>query len=100
MPRERPAQHWLPVESEGFSIDRYAFFVQDQWTIGDRLTLNLGVRYTNSEGWVPEQVRGGGRWYPRVTFPETRDVINFGNLSPRLGVAYAMGEEARTSTCL
>ncbi len=87
---------WFPFESQR-DIDRYSFFVQDQWTIGDRLTLNLGVRYVTSEGWLPEQARGGGRWFPRVVFPETRDLINFDNVAPRLGVVYALGEEKRTS---
>ena len=87
---------WYPFEHRA-GIDRYSFFFQDQWTIGDRLTLNLGVRYVRSEGWLPEQARGGGRWVPRVVFPETRDVINFDNVAPRLGVVYALGEEKRTS---
>ncbi len=66
-------------------------------TIGDRLTLNLGLRWESSEAWLPEQSRGGGRWFPVSTFPETHDLINFSNLSPRVGLVYALGEERRTS---
>ncbi len=78
-------------------INRYAGFVQDQWTIGDRLTLNLGVRWENTEGWLPETSIGGGRWFPLTTFPETRDVVNWNVFAPRLGMVYALGEEKRTS---
>ena len=79
------------------SINRYALFAQDQWTIGDRLTLNLGVRWENTEGWLPETSAGGGRWFPEVVFPETRDAINWNTVAPRIGVVYALGEAKRTS---
>jgi hypothetical protein len=78
-------------------INRYALFAQDQWTIGDRLTLNLGVRWENTEGWLPETSTGGGRWFPAVTFPETRDAVNWNTVAPRIGVVYALGEAKRTS---
>ena len=87
----------LPLTSQARSIDSYSVFAQDQWTIGDRLTLNLGLRWEISEAWLPEQSRGGGRWFPVSTIPETRDLINFNNLSPRLGLVYALGEARRTS---
>ncbi len=79
------------------AIDRYAAFVQDQWTIGDRLTLNLGVRWENTEAWLPETSSGGGRWFPETVYPETRDAINWNVVAPRLGMVYALGEEKRTS---
>ena len=87
----------LPLTSQARSITTYAVFAQDQWSIGDRLTLNLGLRWEISEGWIPEQSRGGGRWFPVSTFPETHDLLNFSNVSPRLGLVYALGEERRTS---
>ena len=87
----------LPLSSQARNVDTYAVFAQDQWTIGDRLTLNLGLRWEISEGWIPEQSRGGGRWFPVSTFPETHDLVNFSNVSPRVGVVYALGEARRTS---
>jgi outer membrane receptor protein involved in Fe transport len=92
----RITKQWYP-NTQSRNINRYAFFLQDQWTIGDRLTLNVGVRHVNSEGWLPPQSRGGGRWFPVATFQEVRDVINFSTWAPRLGFVYALGEQKRTS---
>ena len=49
-------------------------FVQDQWRLNDRLTLNLGLRYDYQE-----------------QTPETRDA-----LAPRIGFAYDVGGVGRT----
>ena len=32
-------------------------FVDDSWRINDRLTLNLGVRYDQHDGWIPAYER-------------------------------------------
>ena len=93
----RVVLEWYPIESQAGAVDRIAAFIQDQWTIGDSLTLNIGARYTASEGWLPEQARGGGAWFPRVVYPETHGLIDFSHIAPRIGVVYAMGEEKRTS---
>ncbi len=92
----RITKQWYP-NTQSRNIDRYSFFLQDQWTVGDRLTMNVGIRHTNSEGWLPTQSRGGGRWFPVVTLQETRDVVTFSTWAPRLGFVYALGEQKRTS---
>jgi outer membrane receptor protein involved in Fe transport len=60
-----------------------AFFFQDSWTIGERLTLNLGIR-TESQT------------IPSYT-PEGEDIkFGFGDrLSPRLGFAYDMNGKTK-----
>ena len=50
-----------------------------------------------TEGWYPRQSSGGGRWFPEVFLDETRDLITFNSLSPRVGFVWALGEEGRTS---
>src|SRR5207244_4172371 len=66
-------------------IDTSAAWAQDNWTIGKRLTLNLGIRYDVSLGGI------GDRLDPFPPFrPENliqHDLTNFG---PRFGFAYAM----------
>ncbi|MFB0564712.1 MAG: TonB-dependent receptor domain-containing protein [Candidatus Aminicenantaceae bacterium] len=61
--------------------DRWAIYLQDSWTIGDKLTLNLGVR-TESE-YIPNYSDN----------PDLKGVkpieFNFGDkLAPRLGFIY------------
>ena len=62
--------------------NRWAFFLQDSWTIADKLTINLGVR-TESE-YVPSYATG---------IPEYEDLIpiDFGfedKIAPRFGFVY------------
>jgi len=38
--------------------DRYAFFIQDQMTIKNRLTISLGFRYDRIIGSIPDQTKG------------------------------------------
>ncbi len=86
-----------PINLQQTNIGRVAFFAQDQWTIGDALTVNMGLRWEATEGWYPRQSSGGGRWFPEVFLDETRELITFNSLSPRVGFVWALGAEGRTS---
>lgn len=71
------------VHSDGVGL-----FVQDSWSLGDRLTLNLGLR-TETES-LPSYSRD-----PRI--PDT--VVHFGfgdKLAPRLGFAWDATGDGRT----
>jgi outer membrane receptor protein involved in Fe transport len=83
-----------PVTQAG-NVNQWALYVQDQWSIGSKLTLNLGLRYENIEGWYPEGSSGGVN-FPSQTFPETRDVVTFDNLAPRLGFVYDVTGDRKT----
>jgi outer membrane receptor protein involved in Fe transport len=39
-------------------MTRLGAYLQDSWTIGDKLTINLGVRFDTSKGFIPEQFVG------------------------------------------
>ena len=73
-----------------FSTNDYNLFIQDDFRINPRLTLNLGLRYelqTLPEPQIPNSLE------PRTNeFPS--DTNNFG---PRIGFAYAFGEESDAS---
>jgi hypothetical protein len=65
--------------------DVFAFWMQDDWSVGDRLTLNLGVRYDADLGVEGER------------FTLDPWVVNRGsdlnNIAPRVGFAYRLNDE-------
>jgi hypothetical protein len=89
-------QSLLPFErSDRLRYD--AFYVQEQWTL-DRLTLQGAVRYDHAESWFPPASVGPTRFLPeRVSFPRTEGVAGFSDLTPRVGVAYDLTGDGKTS---
>jgi len=73
-----------------------AVYAQDQWTMG-RLTLNVGVRYNDTNASTPEQVLPAGKFVPERRFEATQNVPHYRNLSPRLGFAYDLFGTGRTA---
>ena len=73
-----------------------ALFAQDQWTRG-KLTLNLGLRYNDTNAATPEQVLPAGRFVPERRFEAVENVPHYRNLSPRLGFAYDLFGTGRTA---
>ena len=97
------------LTSYEFSTPDYAFFVQDDWRVSPRLTLNLGLRYeyqSLSEPLVPNtatatfsannnrftQEEANALVAQTTAFPSDRN--NFG---PRIGFAYDLTGDGRTS---
>ena len=71
-------------------------FAQDKWTL-DRLTLDLGVRFTYLNAYVPAQSAPAGTFVPVRNYDEVLDVPNWYDLSPRLAVAYDLTGTGRTA---
>jgi hypothetical protein len=61
-------------------------YAQDTIT-KDRLTVNLGLRFEHTSGFLPEQSKPAGPFSAAQTIPKM-DVISWNNLAPRLGVVY------------
>ncbi len=68
------------------SSDNQAIFVQDNWRIMDRLTLNLGIRFENE-------------LVPSFGDPNTTSEIRFGwgdKIAPRFGLAFDLTGDGKT----
>jgi hypothetical protein len=74
-----------------------AVFAQEQFTMG-RLTLQGGVRFDIAGSWFPEQNIGPDRFLPvAYSFPESKGINSYKDITPRFGVAYDVFGNGRTA---
>ncbi len=88
-------------------LNTWAFYAQDAWTIGDRLTLNLGVRLDGIYGYVPVQSSPAGTWTALSeqlagdAFSVTSEIGGLPdwpmNIGPRLSFAYDLFGDGRAA---
>jgi outer membrane receptor protein involved in Fe transport len=75
-------------------------YAQDSWTLGRRLTLNLGARYAHDNGFVPESCREAARPPGHIAFPAAcyaRKQFNIWNtVAPRLHAAWDVTGTGKT----
>ena len=71
-------------------------YAQDQWTL-DRLTINGGVRFEWLNSEVGEQTAPAGRFVGERHFAAVKNVPDWYDVSPRLGIAYDLFGNARTA---
>jgi len=76
-------------------------YVQDSWTLAERLTLNLGFRYEHMEYTVPKQgqdrkavVYQGVTYDPSVK--ESYTPVNWNTVAPRLAASYSLTNDNKT----
>jgi len=98
---------------EGSSVQentmrRWVDYVQDSWTLAERLTLNLGLRFDTSKGSFPEQFKAqsadpygllatlGDSPFSEYSLP-AMDVLSWTHFSPRIGFSYDPFGDGRTS---
>jgi len=70
-------------------IKDYSFFVQDQYKVTPRLTLNLGLRYDYTDLPQPTLIN--------PDYPATGRIPTFNKaFAPRVGLAYALDDQGKT----
>ncbi len=70
------------------------FFGQDSWTLNDRTTVNLGLRFSATRGFTPAQGGFAGPWFPEQDFAQ-QDVISWNSFAPRAGVVFDLTGEGK-----
>ncbi len=86
------------------TADSLGLFLDDQWTIGKRLTVNVGLRYDRMT-----TKYGKGKVYEPLTKPTdigdpkvlrdragTGNIFDFKTVSPRIGLTYSLTEDGKT----
>jgi len=68
-------------------------YIHDTWTVGPKLTLNLGLRYAYDNGKVPAACREAAN--PAQCFPDIQFSV-YHSLAPRLRFAYDFTGDGRT----
>jgi hypothetical protein len=74
-----------------------AFYGQEQWTLG-RVTLQGALRYDRAWSYFPAVTIGPVRFLPQeISYPRTKGVDAYNDLSPRGGVAWDVFGDGKTA---
>lgn len=72
-------------------------YLQDNWKVNNRLTVNLGLRYDYYRNFLPQQTHEAFSYTTStITFPEVSNLNTWHLPAPRLGVTYALTGDGKT----
>lgn len=73
-------------------LNEYGFFVQDDWRVNSKLTLNLGLRYDYQDLADPS-VKNPSATLAAIGIDTTTPVRDGNNFAPRFGFSYAFDDK-------
>jgi len=85
---------WATPLTQKQRMRNFAGFIQDRATYS-RVTVNLGLRWSYYDGYIPAQSGGGGRWFPVTNYPEIHPPYHWNTFAPRTGVVVKLTEDGR-----
>jgi hypothetical protein len=72
-------------------------YLTDTWRMGNKLTLNLGVRYDRYDNFLSAQRKEADRWFTEaVDFPAVKNIRIWNTVAPRFGASYNVTGDGRT----
>jgi hypothetical protein len=81
----------------GSAEKSFGGFAEDSWKIGDRMTLNLGLRFDHINSYVPEMpIMDGWAGPSGETSPKIPDMIDWNSFSPRIGLVFSLTSDQKT----
>ncbi|MBI3402488.1 MAG: TonB-dependent receptor [Acidobacteria bacterium] len=86
----------IPVAFEPWARD-HGLYVQDKWTPTPKLTLNLGLRFETTYGWLPATCRPDTTFVAGQCFPEIQGAPDFKAVVPRASAVYDVFGDGKTA---
>jgi hypothetical protein len=78
------------------NVNNQSVYVRDSVRVGNRLTVNVGLRFERYVAFLPEQSKPAGQFSPAAEYPHT-GLYDWRGLVPRVGFSYALTADSKTA---